>query len=65
LSWLKSLWLLNSRELQSIRQELTQDAKSVEDLMLILESSVFAVSASENWLTKVRFLALEKQAGKI
>jgi len=33
--------------------------------MHILENSAFAEFVSENWLTKVRFLVLRKQVGKI
>jgi len=45
------------------QQELTTDAKSVADHTLTSENTVSAVSASENWLTKVRSLALKKLAG--
>jgi plasmid stabilization system protein ParE len=45
------------------QQEHTTDAKSVADHTLTSENTVSAVFASENWLTKVRSLALKKLAG--
>jgi len=43
---------------------LTQDAEFVEGHIPFLRSMEFAVSALENLLTREKFLALEKQAGK-
>ena len=43
----------------------TQDAEFVEGRIPFLRSMEFAVSVLENLLTRVKYLALEKQAGKI
>lgn len=42
----------------------TPDAESVEDPMRTCGNTASAVSASENWLTKVKFPASEKPVGK-
>ena len=64
--WLKKSMIIKAAaRSQSTLLVLTTDARSAADLMPICESSASAVSASENWLMKVRFRVLRRQAGKI
>ena len=63
-AWLRHLGKLSRRDLQSIPQDSTTDAKSVADPTPIFANSASAVSASESWLIKARSRALKRLAGK-
>lgn len=56
--------LSNSVNRSSLLGPIT-DAASADDPMRTLENLVYAVSASENWLIRVKYLVSEKPAGRL